>query len=66
MKNILLNLNPLYEVPDPDSISNIEGANYSVSWISGHTEIVLACEIILIFVLLYFSYKFYKDNKDNK
>jgi len=63
MKNILLNLNPLCGVPDPDT-TNIEEANDAMSWISGHTEIVLASEIILIFVLLYFSYKFYKDNKD--
>lgn len=65
MKNILLNLNPLFEVPDPDT-TNFGGANEAVSLISGHTNIVLASEIILIFVLLYFSYKFYKDNKDNK
>jgi hypothetical protein len=65
MKNILLNLNPLCEVPDPDT-TNIEGANDAVNWISGHTEIVLACEIILILLLIYLSYKFYKDNKDNK
>lgn len=64
MKNtLLLNINPLCSVSDPES-NNIEVANDVVSWMSSHTEIVLTGEIILIIVLIYLSYKFYKDNKD--